>query len=208
MLTPQNPRRPWKVVPFPTAAILRPPLPPARPRPTPWRAIAWVLFVTAILLALAIAGTAWWTAQRISAHITRMPDVFTMPEATRPPRAANAGRSVNILIAGLDGEARTAAAHGARSDAIMVLHLDANRRKAWVVSIPRDAWVPIPGHRDNKLNAAYSLGGPALFVQTLERLTGLRMDHLVVLDWTGLRRVTDAVGGVPVSMLSPACRER
>jgi LCP family protein required for cell wall assembly len=73
-----------------------------------------------------------------------------------------------------------------------------------VVSIPRDAWVPIPGHRDNKVNAAYSLGGPALFVHTIESLTGLRMDHLVVLDWTGLRRVTDAVGGVPVSMLSPA----
>jgi LCP family protein required for cell wall assembly len=157
-----------------------------------------------LVLALGVLGTAWWTVQRISTRIARMPDAFSMPEAERPPRAASAGRSVNILIAGLDGEARTGVEHGARSDAIMVLHLDANRRKAWVVSIPRDAWVPIPGHPEDKINAAYSLGGPALFVQTLESLTGLRMDHLVVLDWTALRRLTDAVGGVPVSVLSPA----
>src|SRR5262249_55163960 len=56
------------------------------------------------------------------------------------------------------------------------------------------------GRGENKLNAAYSLGGPALFVQTLEQLTALRFDHLVVIDWTGFRRLTDAMGGVPLSL--------
>ncbi len=207
MLTPQDTRRPWNVVQFPTAAIRHRPAPPASPegpRRRPWQTIAWIALATLCALALGVFATAWWTVHRVSARIVRMPDAFTMPEASRPPRPVNGAQSVNVLIAGLDGEGRTAFVHGARSDAIMVLHLDANRRKAWVVSIPRDAWVPIPGHRDNKVNAAYSLGGPALFVQTIESLTGLRMDHLVVLDWTGLRRLTDAVGGVPVSVLPPA----
>jgi LCP family protein required for cell wall assembly len=207
MLPPRDNRRPWNVIPFPAAAIRHPPAipaPPAPPRGGFWPALALGVLGIVLVLALGVLGTAWWTVHRISARIARMPDVFTMPEARRPPRAASAGRSVNILVAGLDGEARTGAEHHARSDAIMVLHLDADRRKAWVVSIPRDSWVEIPGHPENKVNAAYSLGGPALFVQTIEGLTGLRMDHLVVLDWTALRRLTDAVGGVPVSILSPA----
>jgi LCP family protein required for cell wall assembly len=207
MLPPTVPRRPWNVIPFPAGAIRHRPaplVPPVRSGRAPWRAIAWGVLAVVLALALGVLGTAWWTVQRISARVARMPDAFSMPAAQRPPRAASAGRSVNVLVAGLDGEDCAGAVHGARSDAIMVLHLDANRRKAWVVSIPRDAWVPIPGHRDNKVNAAYSLGGPGLFVQTIESLTGLRMDHLVVLDWTALRRLTDAVGGVPVSVLSPA----
>jgi len=130
-----------------------------------------------------------------------MPEAFRIPESLRPSRSA--GHSVNLLIAGLDGEGRTGFAHGARSDAILVVHLDANRRKLWVVSIPRDTWVAIPGRRPNKVNAAYSIGGPALFVETIESLTHLRMDHLMVVDWTGLRRLTDAVGGVPIDVLPP-----
>lgn len=88
----------------------------------------------------------------------------------------------------------------------MVLHLDADRARAWLVSVPRDACVSAPGRCEDTIDAAYSKGGPALFVQTLERLTGLGMDHLVVIDWTGFRRLTDAVGGVPVALDAPGER--
>lgn len=205
MLTPPDTRRLWNVVEFPAAAVRHRIPPPESPRPPRrlWRAIGWGVLALASVLALSIIGTAWWRVHRLSARIERMPNVFSMPEAARPAPVAQGRSSINVLIAGLDGEALTGTTHGARSDAIMVLHLNADRRKAYVVSIPRDAWVPIPGHHDNKVNAAYSLGGPSLFVQTIERLTGLRMNHLVVVDWTGLRRLTDAVGGVPVSILAP-----
>jgi LCP family protein required for cell wall assembly len=205
MLTPHDNRRPWNVIAFPAAAI-RHRIPPEEPEPPArplWHKLAWALLVTVSGISIAVLGSAWWTVHLISSRIERMPDAFSMSAASRPVSAVSAGRSMNILVAGLDGEQRTSVERGARSDAIMVLHLDADRRRAWVVSIPRDAWVPIPGHRDNKVNAAYSLGGPALFVQTIESLTGLRMDHLVVVDWTGIRRLTDAVGGVPVSVLPP-----
>src|SRR5882672_10197310 len=133
MLTPQDTRRPWNVIPFPTAAIRRLPPPPTSPEPPrrpPLRAIAWSLLAISCALALGVLGNAWWTVHQMSARIARMPDAFTMPEAARPVRRANAARSVNVLIAGLDGEGRTGQTYGARSDAIMVLHLDADRHKA------------------------------------------------------------------------------
>src|SRR5207245_10448000 len=120
------------------------PLPPASLEPLRrrlWLASVWGLLVSGCALALGVLATRWWTVHQLSARIARVPDAFTMPPASRPVRLVKVARSVNVLIAGLDGEGRTGQAHGARSDAIIVLHLDANRRKVWVVSIPRDAWV-------------------------------------------------------------------
>src|SRR5262249_18380697 len=179
-----DPRR-GTIVPFPAAAIRRPPAPvfhsrpaePERPsKPAAWSLgwIALIALVTASIAGLALLGRAWLDVQRFSRRLERIPGACTQPEAERPVKPLAAERSVNLLVAGLDGDDRARAERGARSDAIMVLHLDANREKAWLVSIPRDAWVSIPGRGENKINAAYSLGGPALFVQTLEQLTSLR----------------------------------
>jgi len=90
------------------------------------------------------------------------------------------------------------------------VHLIAGGRGAYVVSIPRDSWVPIPGHGDGKINWAYAFGGPALAIRTVERLTGVRVDHFAVIDWAGFRAVTDALGGVtvqvPATTYDPASR--
>jgi LCP family protein required for cell wall assembly len=83
---------------------------------------------------------------------------------------------------------------------MMILHLDGSRRVAAVVSIPRDSWVPIPGHGMGKINWAYSFGGPSLTVATVENLTGLRIDHLAVVDWDGFKKLTDRVGGVDIDV--------
>jgi LCP family protein required for cell wall assembly len=85
-----------------------------------------------------------------------------------------------------------------RSDTIMVVHLSADRRSAHLVSIPRDSWVRVPGHGMRRINAAFSLGGPSLSVETVERLTGVDVDHLMVVDWKAFKRITTAIGGVPV----------
>jgi len=66
---------------------------------------------------------------------------------------------------------------GGRSDTIMLLHMPSNGTRPTLVSIPRDSYVPIPGHGYNKINAAYSLGGPKLLIQTVQNVTGLRIDH-------------------------------
>lgn len=163
----------------------------------------WVLLGVACLTTLAVLGGAWWAAQRMSRSVGRIDHAFPAVGTERPARVAAATRSLNLLVAGLDGEDRATWDHGTRSDALMLVHLDADRKNAWVASLPRDAWVPIPGHGERKLNAAYSLGGPALCVRTVESLTGVHVDHMVVVDWTGLRRLADASGGVAVDLLPP-----
>src|SRR5690606_431197 len=84
---------------------------------------------------------------------------------------------------------------GARTDTIVVLHQPVAGAPA-LISIPRDSYVSIPGHDDNKINAAFAYGGPALLVETVELLTGLTIDHYVEVGFTGVSSVVDALGGV------------
>ena len=86
-----------------------------------------------------------------------------------------------------------------RSDTILVVHLNAKRDKAYIISFPRDMYVSIPGHGQNKINAAYAFGGPALTVRTLEGLTKTRMDHVVEIDFEGFIQLTEDLGGVTVN---------
>ena len=86
-----------------------------------------------------------------------------------------------------------------RSDTILVVHLNAKRNKAYIISFPRDMYVAIPGHGRNKINAAYACGGPALTVRTLEGLTETRMDHVVEIDFEGFIQLTEDLGGVTVT---------
>ena len=187
------------IIAFPESAIHYRSAPAAR-RSWAW---LWGVLGAACVTMVAVLGSAWWTAQRMSHSVGRIAHAFPAPGVERPTRVAAASRSLNLLVAGLDGERRATWNHGTRSDALMLVHLDADRKNAWVASLPRDAWVPIPGHGQRKLNAAYALGGPLLCVRTVESLTGVRVDHMVVVDWTGLRRLADASGGVAVDLLPP-----
>jgi LCP family protein required for cell wall assembly len=157
------------------------------------------VLVALLSVVLVVAGAAWWAVRDVSNSIERIPDAFDIPEEARPSEPANG--SLDILLAGLDSEdtAESFEPGEARTDAVMVLHLNEERDEAYLISIPRDTWVPIPGYGENKINAAYSFGGPALYVQTVEELTGLRIDHLAVIDWSGFRRLTDAFGGVELT---------
>jgi LCP family protein required for cell wall assembly len=85
---------------------------------------------------------------------------------------------------------------GQRSDTIMLLHLPANGGPPVLVSLPRDSYVPIPGYGDNKLNAAFSFGGPVLLARTVQNITGLHIDHYMGIGFGGFVSVVDAVGGV------------
>lgn len=84
---------------------------------------------------------------------------------------------------------------GARTDTIMLLHKPESGPVA-LISIPRDSYVPIPGYNDNKINAAFALGGPELLVETVEGLTGLTVDAYFEIGFTGVGEIVDALGGV------------
>jgi LCP family protein required for cell wall assembly len=133
-----------------------------------------------------------------------------LPEDMRPAKIDN--EAVHILMAGVDrgngdsvGQFIDAGWRPGvfRSDTIMMLHVTADRDHAYLVSIPRDSYVRIfnaKGHFEekNKINVALSVYGPGAYVSTVEHLTGLRMDHQVIVDWAGFKDIADALGGVEV----------
>ncbi|MCW2783062.1 MAG: LytR family transcriptional regulator [Marmoricola sp.] len=94
------------------------------------------------------------------------------------------------------------------SDTTIMLHISANRKFAYGVSLPRDAMVQRPtcdkkgGGTDpgglTQFNAAYAIGGPLCTVRTVEQLTGIHIDHFVVIDFVGFRNMVDAIHGVTV----------
>ena len=84
---------------------------------------------------------------------------------------------------------------GRRTDTIMLLYVPPKGR-ATLISVPRDSYVPIPGHGKNKINAAYAFGGPTLLVQTVEQNTGLRVDGFAEIGFGGFAGVVDALGGI------------
>lgn len=168
-----------------------------RRRPRRWRRLLLVLALVVVLL----LGGAFLLSQKYAGDVERIPDVF--PQGQRPPDTPG----LTFLLAGVDTRSDqpvtgTDAARSAlgRSDVLMVAHLTRGRSAAYVVSIPRDSWVPIPGHGRNKINAAFAFGGPKLAVATVEKLTGLRIDHVGVIDFAGFKKLTDALGGVTVTV--------
>jgi LCP family protein required for cell wall assembly len=103
---------------------------------------------------------------------------------------------------GLDESRRrqlgTGQAAGRRADTMMLLHIPRGTGKPTLVSLPRDSYVPIPGHGRNKLNAAFAFGGPQLLARTVEQATGIRVDRYLEVGFDGFASVVDAVGGVQI----------
>ena len=169
-----------------------------------------VLIGMAVAVVVIVAGTAGaglYFANKFDKNIKRIDNVFgELPQGERPGKAATAADAMNILLVGSDmrapgqttGSAGLPAGGSQRSDTIMLVHIPADRKNAYLVSLPRDSWVPIPGRGTAKINAAYAYGGPTLLVRTLEKLTDVQIDHYAQIDFAGFKSMTDAVGGVDI----------
>ncbi|WP_433616061.1 LCP family protein [Dactylosporangium sp. CA-139114] len=178
---------------------------------------AW-LVTAAVVLSVALGGALTWQhyvgrvgeadllgdAGREHRGPPRQIDIQSAPRLSAGPGAgpgadvrsrldAEPGR--NILLAGLDarpGEDRAAA----RADTVIIVHVTEPGDRAFLISLPRDTRVAIPGHGTDKLNAAFALGGFELLARTVQQLTGLVFDAGAIIDFAGVRKVVDAVGGV------------
>ncbi len=130
--------------------------------------------------------------------------VDTTPAGTRPADT----KGFNYLLVGSDSrEGLTAAqrkqyatgkAAGRRTDSIILVHVPQSGGKPALISLPRDSYVPIPGHGSNKINAAFAFGGPNLLVETVEQVTDLHIDGYVEIGFAGFASVVDSVGGVDI----------
>lgn len=109
-------------------------------------------------------------------------------------------KPINFLLLGSDFRPK----EGARSDTIMIAHVDLKKKKAVLISIPRDMRVEIPGRKGyDKINAAYAFGGVPLAVRTIESYTDLPINHYAVTDFNGFKKMVNALGGVEVNVTHP-----
>ncbi|PZS29906.1 MAG: transcriptional regulator [Pseudonocardiales bacterium] len=172
-----------------------------------------ILSVSVLVITLTLAGVVGYYAYKFDHNVKRIPNVFAVvPGEHRPAKpAGKAGKAENFILVGTDSRAPTQTTGtggnpngvspiGQRSDTLMLVHLPADGKAAYLVSIPRDSWVPIPGHGNDKINAALAFGGPRLLRQTIEQLTGVHVDHYLEVDFAGFKSMTDAVGGVDVTV--------
>ena len=186
--------------------------------------IAGLTLAGALVLGVATAGWAYWhlnsnikSVDIDSALGTGRPaKAVTTPSAAASASPVPTG-SLNILVLGSDsrsGKENKALgggdSSGARSDTAMVVHIDAGRKKATIVSIPRDTLVTRPScplssggstsvAYNAMFNTAYSVGGPVCAVKTVESITGVRMDHYIEIDFAGFAKLVNALGGVTVT---------
>jgi LCP family protein required for cell wall assembly len=167
-----------------------------------WLAIA-LAAVTLLIVGALIAGALYVVSIDRAVHDNLRHSSGQLPaetptakgEKARPPKSP--GTAVNYVLMGSDSRDVGNAGHG-RSDVLMVMHLAADRESAYMISFPRDMYVPIPGHGKNKINAAFAFGGPSLTVRTLEGLMNTRMDHVALIDFDGFINLTEELGGVTV----------
>lgn len=103
----------------------------------------------------------------------------------------------NILLVGLD--ARPGQTTG-RSDTMILLTLDANNENVKMTSFMRDLYVEMPGHKNNRMNAAYVYGGPELLMKTIEKNFGVEVDHYVAVNFSALASVIDQIGGLTIDV--------
>lgn len=189
------------------------------PRGRRRRLLRWIALGLALMV-LAGAAAGWWLYRKLEGNIRA--DASAAAELERyereRPRHLTDGAQ-NILLIGSDtrsgkDNARYGRDRGTqRSDTAILLHLPADRKSATAVSIPRDLVTEIPaclkadGSRTEEqraqFNWAYEWGGAACTIRTVEKLSGIRIDHHMVLDFGGFKKMVDAVGGVEVCLRQP-----
>ncbi|MEV6103844.1 LCP family protein [Streptomyces sp. NPDC051940] len=183
-----------------------------KPRERSRRRTALVVSAWAVAAIVVVGGgLAGFAYAKLNGNLTSV-DLDAKLGADRPEDVDNG--SLDILVLGSDSRsgdnAKYGAEDGARSDTAMVVHLYDDRKKASVVSIPRDTLVSRPScvQEDGAttpaaervmFNSAYSTGGPACSVKTVEAMTGIRIDHFVEVDFTGFKKLIDKLGGVEIT---------
>ena len=181
---------------------------PGRPR----RRVRRYLLVSAAVLGLGLLGcglTLYLVARSDLNSFRKIKNPFAaIPAAQRPPVPPGAlSQDVTFLVGGVDTRSpvpttgtQAQSDERGRTDTLMMVHLLSGGRGAYIVSIPRDSWVPIPGHGMGKVNWAYYFGGQTLAIRTVEQLTDVRIDHVAVIDWDGFKDLTNDLGGVDIDI--------
>jgi len=145
-----------------------------------------------IVIAAGATSVAGWN------EIDRITEAFEQGKQlklTRYLQDAESGQPQTIMLIGSDRRAESTVddSTGARSDTIMLVRLDPSERATALLSLPRDLKVQIPGYGTDKINAAYSIGGPKLTLRTVTKVTGIDVNHVVNVDFKGFKEAVNAL---------------
>ena len=172
--------------PAPTAVPAGPSVPAAKPRRRKRRHPILKTLCLFLVIVLAWGGFLLWDANTNMGRVSALSGAADTPGTT-------------YLLAGSDSRADGAVKDGfdesERADSIMLVNVAPNGQTV-ALSIPRDTYAEIPGVGWDKINASYAYGGPQLLVETVEKLTGLTVDHFVQIGMGAVPDMVDAVGGV------------
>jgi LCP family protein required for cell wall assembly len=113
-----------------------------------------------------------------------------------------------IFILMLGGDARAGNPSNARTDSIHIVAIVPGTMHASILGIPRDSYVSIPGHGQNKINSASFFGGPQLTIQTVENLTGCHFDYYTLTSFSGFRSIVNDFGGITFKVPESAPPDR
>lgn len=180
------------------------------------RRIRRAVLLSVLVLVIAAGGTAYWLYSRLDGNIKGV-DINKALGDDRPEKLPTSGQ--NLLVLGSDSRAGAenkalgggGGVSGARSDTAMVVHVPEGRSRAVAVSIPRDTLVTRPEctkadgstvDSANRVmfNSVYSQVGPACVVKTVEKISGVRIDHYLEINFAGFKDLVDAIGGVTVDV--------
>ncbi|CAB4589596.1 MAG: hypothetical protein F2574_02285 [Actinobacteria bacterium] len=146
-------------------------------------------------------GFAAYLASTFDANTTTLEGVIETATPTPGATAVDSTKPENILILGSDTRGKLKSdpnAEGYRSDVVMLVHLDGDRKNVQILSIPRDTWVDIPCYGKGKINWAMSYGGVTCAVNTVESFLGITVDHFVLVNFSGVKNLTEVLDGVTV----------
>jgi LCP family protein required for cell wall assembly len=168
--------------------------------------VVTTLLTLLLVSVVAIVGTGYW----IDTSLQRTAALADYPERPAP------GRGTTWLLVGSDSRQGLTPEQQAelttgddigngRTDTILVVHVPGfgSDTSTTMVSLPRDSYVDIPGHGEDKINAAFAIGGAPLLAQTVEEATGIRLDHYAEIGFEGFAAMVDAVGGVTMCPPEP-----
>jgi polyisoprenyl-teichoic acid--peptidoglycan teichoic acid transferase len=160
-----------------------------------WKRLLLGGFLVVFASAGATAVAAFHEVDRVVDALRIRPELHLGTELAE----TDPGKPQTIMLLGSDRRPQDnveGAGSGARSDTIILIRLDPNKKATALMSLPRDLKVEIPGFGTEKINAAYEHGGPRLTLKTVKRLTGLRINHVINVDFKGFYAAVNAIGCV------------
>lgn len=182
--------------------------PPQRKRRRTWPQRLVIAFNIFLVL------TCLTSAYALAFYDRQLSDIPRVALQSSLNQTTSAAEPQNFLIVGadnaegLDSKDPVVAGRNVKemlTDTVMILRIDPNQEKAWLLSLPRDLYVNIPGNRGkDRINTALALGGPQLLIQTINQNFGIKIDHFIQVNFFGFKQLVDSIEGVNVYFNYPA----